>query len=174
MTRTLSSIAACIAFIAVANSVASAESYGHFMGRACYNGKTLAELFNKADEATAMLDESRYQTYKELALQSYRCSANASDPYLHDVAAYFYSLYLYLSLRTNGDEDQNGPLVSSRLNDLAAATRFSDIRAMSLKLKKQVIAATKAAHTAIYGASEPSPPEDTPTPDTEDTPQPQV
>ena len=138
---------------------AYSETYEQFVERACSNGPRIISLHKRATEAQAMLEDSRSsQLSREEAREKYHCSQNASDPYLHDVALLLYADELLASLRTNGDFDNYATVIASTLNDLAAATRFPDVRERALKGKDVARASQKDAHNAIYGVEATQPP----------------
>ena len=149
--------------------VAVAETYRQYLERVCPNRVQIIGLRKKDDEAHAMMDNGRFDIERQLAREYYRCSTDINDQYGHDIALLFYGSSLYESLRTNGENDEQGPMVASRMNDLAAATKYADIRRLALKLKAWALKDAQDAHAAIYGSPTPAQPAYTPTP--EETPQ---
>jgi hypothetical protein len=147
----------------------SAETYGHVLERMCQNGDKIKDLDRRISEADAMQDSIRYQLHHDEAREYFRCSTTATNPYDADIATLLYTTELESSARTNGEEDERGHTAASAANELAAATRFDDIRRRALITRDVLRKAADTAHNAIYGASAPSPsaalvPTDTPTP----------
>ena len=147
----------------------SAETYGQALERECPNGASIKVLDRRIDEADAMQDSIRYQLHFDEAREYFRCSKNVTDPYAADVATLLYANELEFSARTNGEEDERGHTAASAANELAASTRFDDIRKQAISIRDRVRKAADVSHNAIYGAPESSPspafvPTDTPTP----------
>jgi len=150
-----------------------AETYGQVLGRMCPNSAEIKDLTSRISEAEGMQDSIRYQLHRDKARALFRCSKNSMNPYASDIATLFYASELEDSARTNGEEDERGHAAASAENELAASTRFDDIRKMAITFRDQIRKAADNSHNAIYGASASSPspevvppemPTDTPTP----------
>ena len=155
-----------IAFLPIS---VSAETNGQALERMCPNGASIRDLNRRIGEADAMQDSIRYQLHYNIAREYFRCSKTIADPYLSDLATMNYSTDLWVSARTNEEEDERGHTAASAANELASATRFDNIRKIAISLRDMARKAANEAHNAIYGASEPSPspafvPDNTPTP----------
>lgn len=142
---------------ALAPLAALPETYGQDIARVCPNGSKIATMIRKIDEAVAMVDPSRFALWKQASLEIYRCSQASIDAYSRDIAKYFVGQYLYLSTKTNGQVMEVLPHVVYTMNELAASTKFADLRRMALKLKSDSNEAIAAAHDAVYGTPEPHP-----------------
>jgi hypothetical protein len=97
----------------------------------CPNGARVGELHHQYERAYALLDENRFSIAKKLAAALYDCSMAVRDPYEKDVARYFSLDYLALGSFSKGDSEQ----IAGQCNELAANTRFPDVRKMALKLR---------------------------------------
>lgn len=142
----------------------SAETYEQAMERRCPNGKAIAALERQAKEADALLDNRRFSIHRSIARELFRCaSSDAADSYTRDIAMVFYGSHMLRSAKTNGDGERIGFAVGTRMNDLAAATHYPDIRKIALEFKADALQEARDSHEAIYGTPEPAP-TDQPTP----------
>jgi hypothetical protein len=149
---------AVVAGVALPRS-ASAETLLRFLEGACPNGSQILALQKRTDEADALEDGRRHADHRELARLYYRCSQAQGSPYMRDVATLFYALNLDASARTNGEAFDRGTMAADVCNDLAAATRFEDVRRMAIRNRNQFRRDAQAAYETIYGSPEPSSPE---------------
>jgi hypothetical protein len=109
------------------------ESYAHSYIRMCPNGAQIARLQHQFDRADALLDDGRFTLAKKLASALYDCSTSLSDPYERDIAKYFSISYVaYSSFKRDSER------IASQFNELAANTRFRDIRRMAIKARDQL------------------------------------
>jgi hypothetical protein len=126
---------ACLGIIAILPLSVSAETYGQELQRMCYNGDKVKDLDRRISEADAMQDSIRYQLHYDQAREYFRCSKIVSNPYASDIATYLYAIELFESARTNREKDERDRTVEATANELAAVTRFDDIRKQALFLR---------------------------------------
>jgi hypothetical protein len=89
----------------------------------------------RANEADALRDDDRFEAHHELARAYFRCSKSIVDnPYLADSAMFSYALQLHLS--AHGDDALDRWRQTAQiLSDLAAETRFADIRSRAIYVR---------------------------------------
>jgi hypothetical protein len=148
----------------------SAETHGQALERMCPNGASIKDFERRIHEADAMQDSIRYQLRYDEAREFFRCSKTVTNPYIVDSATFLYAIDLAQSARTNVEADERGHTAASAFNELAASTRFDDLRKLAIDLRDSTRKYADEAHNAIYGSSDPSSspatevPTDTPTP----------
>jgi hypothetical protein len=136
---------------------ANAETFADKFASDCPNGNRIVELQQQVSDAQKKAPDSRFALLGELSQEYFFCSIAVADPYVRDAAKYMTSSDLWLSARTNGDALKNDPGIISAMNELAAVTKFIDIRTVAEKLKSDVIADFAKANAAVYGPP-PAPP----------------
>jgi len=158
--------AAIVATIVVANtSPASAESREGFLERVCPNGAALKILDRRVEEAWAMQDSDRNAISRDLSRALYRCSTRTPKPYAKDTAALLSGNFLLLASPRTREAPLFFAHVATLMNDLAASTRFSDVRLSALDTKRLALNAEKemqAAIDSVDGATESPSPSPTP------------
>jgi hypothetical protein len=108
--------------------VALAGTIGQMLVKDCPNSSLLETAAKSADEAAAVNDDDASSLAREAARQYYRCAHVTDDSYVHDWARFFYFDYLWDSFRTKGDTCTNGKSVLDGLSELAAGSKYSDVR----------------------------------------------
>jgi len=104
------------------------ESYAESYIRMCPNGAQIGSLSRQLDRAEALLDDNRFSLAKKLAAALYDCSTRISDPYERDITRYFSLLYV-----AHSSYKKDAESIALQFNELAANTRFRDIRRMAIK-----------------------------------------
>lgn len=127
------------AFSASACSLANAETIGQILAHNCSAAYHVDQMEQRAH---SLADDDQYALAKKAAGLYYDCAQNASDPYVHDLARLNY-LYL-LSVSDPSDDErhlvQMLVLVKDQANELAASSRYPDIRSQALKLRDSTAA----------------------------------
>lgn len=137
MRRLLLPMLAALTFMTIPLG-AGAETVAQLIHSGCPNGTRITDLEKQIAEAVAMVDASSYALEKKLALEYYRCSSVTTDPYVKDFATFFYADSLFQAERTNRDTVDTSPTLIYKLNELAASTKYSDVKKHTLVLKAQV------------------------------------
>jgi hypothetical protein len=136
---------------------AYANTVGDVLMAACpIEERATRRLDQKASELMAIGENGQYPLYRQAALQMYRCSEKARNPYARDWARFLYANNLYLSMHTNGEVLERAPVGLAAINNLAAATSYGDVRRAALKLRDNLRTAYEAARLEVYGSSSPS------------------
>jgi YHS domain-containing protein len=136
---------------------AYSETFNDKFAKDCPNGSRIATLQQQLSDVKTKDAEARLDLTGELSQEYYFCSISVADPFVRDAAKYLTSSDLWLSARTNGDSLKNDPVIITAMNELAAVTKFSEIRLVALKLRADVSADFAKVNAAVYGAPEPAP-----------------
>ena len=107
---------------------ARAETIGKMLNTQCPNGAAIRTASEAVSEAAAVHDSDVNALSREAARQYYRCAHVTNNPYVHDWARWFYFVTLWGSFVTKGDVNSYGSEVLDGLSQLAAGSRFGDVR----------------------------------------------
>jgi hypothetical protein len=108
---------------------------GYLLQYGCAGGASAFQLESQRSDAWNTGDKSRALALSKRASNLwYACTKQTSDPYVHDWAVLYYANDL--AFAGPSFDDLWTTIACSHLNDLAYATRFSDVRKIALNDKK--------------------------------------
>lgn len=145
-TRVLVALALVGLFIGAASQPrAEAETVGHMLGRECPNGAMIRDDEARLKEAGA-LGKPTTRLYEALAQLYYRCSQDGDTSYLRDFASLNYAENLAFSQDPTADWLRVTKIAILALNELAFRTKYEDVRAHALSVRRQL----KNAYVKVY------------------------
>lgn len=130
--------AACaISLISASTRLAYAQTRAEILARNCPAAYHEDKMQQRAHD---LAENEQYPLAKKAASLYYDCAQNLSDPYAHDLARLIYLELLSVSVPASDSSRLTDVLilVKYKANELAATTRFSDIRSIALNLRDSV------------------------------------
>jgi hypothetical protein len=164
--RVAAGSAVCFALAAFPGQVGSETtnqimSRGYqMMSRACPSALAKETQGNRQ---MALDDPERYETFQQAAGLYYDCAQRLSDAHARDWAKFLYAYDLALSANTAETWLGRSLIAQSAANDLAASTRFPDVRKIAIEFREDVRKMYRQTYNELYGHYPDATPEPMPT-----------
>lgn len=155
--RSFKCIVAGLLFLGASTNESQAKSYIESMYHVCPDGAQIRIIGKQYLEASALGDEVTFALASKLARLFYECSQSGVDRYSSDIAL-LYITHLQATFRTSEQQIEKDYITLAAANDLAAATRFPDIRSRALKEREMIRKFYNDAYKALNPGSESTPP----------------
>jgi hypothetical protein len=111
----------------------------------------------------ALDDPERYETFRQAAGLYYDCAQRPSDAHARDWARLLYAFNLALSAKTAETWLGRSLIAQNAANDLAASTRFPDVRKIAIEFRADVKRMYRQTYNELYGHYPDATPEPMPT-----------
>ncbi len=149
----------CAPLAARADLSPSATKY---LQATCPNATELLAASRAADEAAAVNDPDEWQAHRESARQFFRCGETTKNPYSRDLAHLLYAGELSLVASTRPSptlDDAHQALdmydrVVKVANDLAASTKYDNLRQKALALRDLIRGTMKGMRAKLDAAAQ--------------------
>ena len=168
--KALCRVAACAAFclsLAILARQADSETISHMMARSCPAAWAADVL---AQREAAVDDRREYESFLQASGLYYDCAYRLRYPsYERDWAIYQYASRLMSSGETPEESVRRTWIAQMAANELAASTRFVDVRKKALVLREDAKRQYRLAYKSLYGNFPDATPEPMPTPEPMET-----